>query len=160
MSEKISAPNWKSEERRNHHLEALTVGRLTLLSLIQRAPLCCLSIMSLTLRYQLSVLSFMVMVALKTWFHTLSSFWHCSNSFFELLCADLHNSTINFRRNNLTVLTLASLGAAAWSRSWSRLWRTPQSGTSGRSWVSPRHWEWCPVERASRWRWRRESRTV
>lgn len=64
----------------------------TLLSLIQEAVVCCLSIISRTLRYQLSVLSLSVIVEQKMWFQTLSSFWHCSRSFFELLCADLNNS--------------------------------------------------------------------
>lgn len=33
-------------------------------------------------------------MAQKMWFQTLSSFWHCSRSFFELLWADLDKSNV------------------------------------------------------------------
>jgi hypothetical protein len=59
----------------------------TLVSDIQIGWLCCRSMMSLVLAYhELSVAPFSVSVLVKICDQCFSSFWHCSNSFLELLC--------------------------------------------------------------------------
>lgn len=58
-------PKVLSSQSGRNRLTDPYLGKLTLLSLIQRAPLCCLSMISRTLRYQLSVLSLRVIVAQK-----------------------------------------------------------------------------------------------
>ena len=60
---------------------------LTLESDIHIGAVCCFSIRSVTLLYQLSACRGKVEVS--TWPHNFSIFWHCSNNFLLLRCAFL-----------------------------------------------------------------------
>ena len=55
--------------------------RITLDSDIQIGAVCCLSINSMSLLYQLSAVK--SSDAVKMWLQNFSNFWHCSSSFFE-----------------------------------------------------------------------------
>ena len=54
---------------------------VTLVSDIQIGAVCCLSIRSTNLLYQLS--EDRSRVTVKMWLHNFSSFWHCSSNFLE-----------------------------------------------------------------------------
>ena len=58
------------------------IALLTLESDIHMGAVCCFSIRSVTLLYQLSACRGRVEVS--TWPHSFSIFWHCSNSFLLL----------------------------------------------------------------------------
>ena len=68
----------------------------TLDSDIQIGAVCCLSIKSVNLLYHWfsEVILAKVVVAVKTWFHNFSNFWHCSSSFFDDIWAFLQKNII------------------------------------------------------------------
>ena len=68
------------------HFPLMTLLKLyTFDSDIQIGAVCCLSIKSVNLLYHWfsAVMLAKVVVAVKTWFHSFSSFWHCSSNFFD-----------------------------------------------------------------------------
>jgi hypothetical protein len=52
---------------------------------IQMGAVCCLSMRSVSLVYHWfsAVMLFRFRVAVNTWLHSFSSFWHCSRSFLD-----------------------------------------------------------------------------
>ena len=60
----------------------------TLDSDIQIGEVCCFSMISVNLEYQMASLDpwSRLIEAVKMWFQDLSNFWHCSNNFREGMC--------------------------------------------------------------------------